>query len=45
LTEEDLYSEAEASCNNLCHVEDVWLVMFLRTFGGGRPPALPDLAF
>jgi hypothetical protein len=35
---EDLYFEAEASCNNPCHIEDIWSVTFLRTFGGGRPP-------
>jgi hypothetical protein len=29
VTEEDLYSEAEAYCNNLCHAEDIWLVLFL----------------
>jgi hypothetical protein len=38
LVTEDLYSEVEASCNNLCHAEDIWLVMFLRTLRGGRPP-------
>jgi hypothetical protein len=38
VTEEYLYSEVEASCNNLYHAEDIWLVTFLRTFGGGRPP-------
>jgi hypothetical protein len=26
---EDLYSEAEASCNNLCHTENIRLITFL----------------
>jgi hypothetical protein len=30
---EDLHPEAEASCNNPCHTENIWSVMFLKTFG------------
>jgi hypothetical protein len=30
--------KAEASYNSLYHTENIWLVMFLRTFGRGRPP-------
>jgi hypothetical protein len=32
------HPKVEASCNNLCHTENIWLVTFLRTFGRGRPP-------
>jgi hypothetical protein len=39
-TEKDLYSEVEASCNNLGHAEDIWLVMFLKTFGGESSPTI-----
>jgi hypothetical protein len=35
---ENFHPEVEAPCNNLYHAENIWLVMFLRTFGRGRPP-------
>jgi hypothetical protein len=35
---ENCHPEAEAPCNNPYHVENIWLVMFFRTFGRGRPP-------
>jgi hypothetical protein len=35
---ENFHSEAEAPCNNPYHTENIWLVMFLSTFGRGRPP-------
>jgi hypothetical protein len=34
----NLHPKAEASCNSLCYTGNIWLVMFLRTFGKGRPP-------
>jgi hypothetical protein len=34
----NLHPEAEAPCNNSCHTENIRSVMFLRTFGGRRPP-------
>jgi hypothetical protein len=35
-----LHPKAEASCNSLCHTENIWLVMSFRTFGRGRPPTV-----
>ena len=35
-----LYPKAEASCNSLCHTENIWLVTFFRTFEKGRPPTV-----
>jgi hypothetical protein len=35
--EENFHPEAEAPCNNPYHAENIWLVMFFRTFGRGRP--------
>jgi hypothetical protein len=35
---ENFQPEAEAPCNNPYHAENIWLVMFLRTFERGRPP-------
>jgi hypothetical protein len=37
---ENLHPKTEASCNNLCYTENIWLVTFLRTFGKGRPPTV-----
>jgi hypothetical protein len=37
---ENFHPEAEAPCNNLYHAENIWLLMFLRTFGRGRPPTV-----
>jgi hypothetical protein len=34
---ENLHPEAEAPCNNSYYAGNIWLVMFLRTFGRGRP--------
>jgi hypothetical protein len=34
---ENFHPEAEAPCNNPYYVENIWLVMFLRTFGRGMP--------
>jgi hypothetical protein len=34
---ENFHPEAEGPCNNPYHAENIWLVMFLRTFGRGRP--------
>jgi hypothetical protein len=33
----DFHPKDEALYNNSCHSENIWLVMFLRTFGRGRP--------
>jgi hypothetical protein len=33
-----LPSQTEAPCNNQYYAGNKWLVMFLRTFGRGRPP-------
>jgi hypothetical protein len=38
----NFHPEVEAHCNNLYHVENKWLIMFLRTFGRGRPPTVHD---
>jgi hypothetical protein len=35
---EVLHPKAEASCNYSNHAENIWLDIFLRTFGRGRPP-------
>jgi hypothetical protein len=35
----DLYAEAKASYNNP-YTKNIWLVMFLRTFGRERPPTV-----
>jgi hypothetical protein len=35
---ENFHPKVEAPCNNPYHAENIWLVMFLRTFGRGRPP-------
>jgi hypothetical protein len=37
---ENFHSDAEAPCNNSYHAENIWLVMFLRTFGRVRPPTV-----
>jgi hypothetical protein len=37
---ENLHPEAESPCNNPYHAKNKWLVMFLRTFGRGRPPTV-----
>jgi hypothetical protein len=42
---ENFHPKAEAPCNNPYHAENIWLVMFLRTFGRGRPPTLLVLDF
>jgi hypothetical protein len=34
---ENFHPKAEAPYNNPYHAENIWLVMFLRTFGRGRP--------
>jgi hypothetical protein len=34
---ENFHPEAEATCSNPCYAKSRWLVMFLRTFGRGRP--------
>jgi hypothetical protein len=34
----NFHSHDEAPCNNLYHTGNKWLIMFLRTFGRGRPP-------
>jgi hypothetical protein len=39
---ENFHPEVEAPCNNPYHTENIWLVMFLRTFGRGRPPTVLD---
>jgi hypothetical protein len=36
----NFHPEAEAPCNNLYHVENKWLIMFLRTFGRVTPPTV-----
>jgi hypothetical protein len=33
---ENLLPKTEAACNSLCYIENIWLVMFLRTFGRER---------
>jgi hypothetical protein len=40
---ENFHPEAEAPCNNLYHAENIWLRMFLRTFGRGKPPTVAPL--
>jgi hypothetical protein len=35
---ENFHPKVKALCNNLYHAENIWLVMFLRTFGRRRPP-------
>jgi hypothetical protein len=35
---ENFHPEAKAPCNNPYHAANIWLVLFLRTFGRGRPP-------
>jgi hypothetical protein len=40
LYKRNLHPKAEASCNNPCHTENIWLVTFLRTFEGRRPPTV-----
>jgi hypothetical protein len=37
---ENFHPKAEAPYNNPYHAENIWLVMFLRTFGRGRPPTV-----
>jgi hypothetical protein len=37
---ENFHPEAEAPCNNSYYAGNIWLVMFLRTFGRGRPPTV-----
>jgi hypothetical protein len=44
LSREILHLEAEAPCNNSYHAENKWLVLFLRTFGRGRPPTVAPLS-
>jgi hypothetical protein len=39
---ENFHPEAEAPCNNPYHVENIWLVMFLRTFGRRPPTVAPQ---
>jgi hypothetical protein len=34
---ENFHPEAKAPCNNPYHAKNICLVMFLRTFGRGRP--------
>jgi hypothetical protein len=36
--EKNFHPEAKAPCNNLYHAENKCLILFLRTFGRGRPP-------
>jgi hypothetical protein len=37
---ENFHLEVEAPYNNAYHAENIWLVMFLRTFGRRRPPTV-----
>jgi hypothetical protein len=37
---ENFHPEAEAPCNNSYYAGNIWLVMFLRIFGRGRPPTV-----
>jgi hypothetical protein len=37
---ENFHPKAEAPCNNPYHSENIWLFMFLRTFGRRRPPTV-----
>jgi hypothetical protein len=37
---ENFHPKAKAPCNNLYHVENKWLIMFLRTFVRGRLPTV-----
>jgi hypothetical protein len=38
---ENFHPEAKAPCNNSYHAENIWLIMFLRTFRRRRPPTIP----
>jgi hypothetical protein len=38
---ENFHPKAEAPFNNPYHAKNLWLVMFFRTFGRGRPPTVP----
>jgi hypothetical protein len=45
---ENFHPEAEAPYSNPCYAKSRWLVIFLRTFGRGRPPTgniATDLAY
>jgi hypothetical protein len=37
---ENLHPKDEAPCNIPYNTENIWLVMFLRTFRRGRPPTV-----
>jgi hypothetical protein len=38
----NFHPEAEAPCNNPYYAKNIWLVMFLRTFGRGRSPTVAN---
>jgi hypothetical protein len=44
LYKRNVLAEAETPCNNPCHTENKWSIMFLRTFEGRRLPTTDGTA-